>query len=71
MTIYKVKVNYISGNSESFWCKEFEVDKYGDLKWVTYSDKKHPIRPIAITIKSGQIESIWQTETKEIKDATT
>ena len=63
--IYKIKINYISGRSESFWCKKYELDSNGLLTYTVYCNDEYPVKPIIIRNQFDQIESIWQVEMKD------
>lgn len=57
VTVFKVKVNYKSGISETFECIAFSI-KGKNLTWKFFNDR---YRPLDIAFSSvDDIESIWQ-----------
>lgn len=56
ITVFKIKINYKSGKSEVFECREFTI-KGKNLSWKYNSDA---YRPTGIALSSvDDIESIW------------
>lgn len=65
MKEYLIQINYKSGKTVEFWCKEFEIKHDGALLW-TAADAK--FRPLSIADKISDIESIWQIGSREVPD---
>lgn len=53
---YLVRINYVNGQSEQFWCYSFDQVSPGVYKWEAVD--KGGYRPILIG--ENQISSIWQ-----------
>lgn len=57
VTVFKVKVNYRSGISETFECFEFSITGK-NLTWKSFN---HRYKPIDMAFSSvDDIESVWQ-----------
>lgn len=65
MKQYLVQLNYKSGKTVEFWCKEFEIKQDGGLSWTVVDPK---FRPLSIADKISDIESIWQIDDREVLD---
>lgn len=52
--VYRIKINYKSGNSEMFWATEFKCND-GEYSWDTVDGFR---RPIILNVDA--IESVWQ-----------
>lgn len=64
MTIYKIRVNYKSGISETFWCENFEYGS-GSYSWKPIYHEGN-IKPLLLG--SDNVESVWQIDHTEIPD---
>lgn len=65
MIQYLVQINYKSGQSMNFWCKEFEIKYDGSLRWVAANTANHPL---SIASELSDVESIWQIDSREVPD---
>ena len=65
MKEYLVQINYKSGTSMKFWCKEFKFNSKGAMQWVA-SDIN--FRPISVANELSDIESVWQIDSREVPD---
>lgn len=65
MKQYLIQINYKSGKTINFWCKEFEIKQDGAISWVVADVS---FRPLSIADKISDIESIWQIDDREVPD---
>lgn len=68
MIIYLIEVNYKSGKSRKFWAKEFTFNMtpsgLTNVKWLpAFVDD-------SLYMNVGEIESVWQLDSKVVKKKT-
>lgn len=65
MKEYLIQINYKSGKTVEFWCKEFKINGSGAMQWVAADVN---FRPISIADNVSDIESVWQIDSREVPD---